>query len=171
MDTKGSGASGGSITCCNIMDRGPRKRLNWGGKELKNMRCEVVTKCLLLFASHSHSDETRTIKIFQQLDLDTGLLLAYLCFQILPCSVVSCVEGAWKEKCCFGNHLICTLFFYLTPFWHSAHSPREFDVCMHIIPQILSTYLFPIVDENFWKNKLLCMKYQAYIKAIPGSHP
>jgi hypothetical protein len=27
-DTKGSGASGGSIACCNIMDRGPQKRLN-----------------------------------------------------------------------------------------------------------------------------------------------
>ena len=135
------------------------------------MRCEVATKCLLLFASHSHSDETRTIKIFQQLDLDTGLLLAYLCFQILPCSVVSCVEGAWKEKCCFGNHLICTLFQHYFFIWRHSdilHIPCEKSMyvcmlyhkfCPHILFRSL-TKIFEKINYYVWNIKLISRPFQ-----------
>ena len=61
------------------------------------MRCEVVTKCLLLFASHSHSDETQTIKIFQH---GVGQVLWWLSCNILPhCHAISTVLPA-----CFAWH-------------------------------------------------------------------
>jgi len=41
MDSKRSGASGGSITCCNNMDHGSQKRLDYDDGELKLRNAEA----------------------------------------------------------------------------------------------------------------------------------